>query len=86
MPRSPDPAIFVLTTDTTDHFTPCACARGNNDDDDDYITPCACARGKNALNDHFQLSLALCNYWGYGQVFHTKIITITTTMILCMHI
>ena len=29
MPRSPDPAIFVLTTDTTDHFTPCACARGN---------------------------------------------------------
>ena len=32
MPRSPDPAIFVLTTDTTDHFTPCACARGNNND------------------------------------------------------
>ena len=29
MPRSPDPAIFVLTTDTTDHFTPCACAWGN---------------------------------------------------------
>ena len=28
MPRSPDSAIFVLTTDTTDHFTPCACARG----------------------------------------------------------
>ena len=50
MPRSPDPAIFVLTTDTTDHFTPCACARGNNDNNDDdttdYFTPCACARGK----------------------------------------
>ena len=30
MPRSPDPAIFVLTTDTTDYFTPCACARGKN--------------------------------------------------------
>ena len=34
-PRSPDPAIFVLTTDTTDHFTPCACARGNYNDDND---------------------------------------------------
>ena len=37
MPRSPDLAIFVLTTDDrrqttdkTDHITPCACARGNN--------------------------------------------------------
>ena len=39
MPRSPDLAIFVLTTDDrqtdrqttdkTDHITPCACARGN---------------------------------------------------------
>ena len=31
-PRSPDLAIFVLTTtttDKTDYFTPCACARGN---------------------------------------------------------
>ena len=29
-PRSPDLAIFVLTTttDKTDYFTPCACARG----------------------------------------------------------
>ena len=36
MPRSPDLAIFVLTTDdrrqTTDHITPCACARGNYND------------------------------------------------------
>ena len=40
MPRSPDPAIFVLTTDTTDHFTPCACARGTI-----TLPPCACARG-----------------------------------------
>ena len=40
MPRSPDLAIFVLTTDDrqtdrqttdkTDHITPCACARGND--------------------------------------------------------
>ena len=35
MSRSPDLAIFVLTTDRqttdkTDHITPCACARGNN--------------------------------------------------------
>ena len=41
MPRSPDLAILVLTTDRqttdrrqttdkTDHITPCACARGNN--------------------------------------------------------
>ena len=35
MPRSPDLAIFVLTTDRqttdkTDHITPCACARGND--------------------------------------------------------
>ena len=52
MPRYPDPAIFVLTTDTTDHFTPCACARGNNDDDTtDYFTPCACARGTNDDDD-----------------------------------
>ena len=38
-PRSPDLAIFVLTdddrrrqttTDKTDYFTPCACARGKN--------------------------------------------------------
>ena len=32
MPRSPDPAIFVLTdrqTDRTDCFTPCACTQGN---------------------------------------------------------
>ena len=31
MLRSPDLAIFVLmtTTDKTDYFTPCACARGN---------------------------------------------------------
>ena len=33
MPESLDLVIFVLTddrqTDTTDHFTPCACARGN---------------------------------------------------------
>ena len=29
MPRSPDLAIFVLTTDKTDYITPCACARGN---------------------------------------------------------
>ena len=34
VPRSPDLAIFVLTTDDrqttdkTDHITPCACARG----------------------------------------------------------
>ena len=28
-PRSPDLAIFVLTTDKTDYFTPCACAQGN---------------------------------------------------------
>ena len=32
MPRSSDPAIFVPRfVLTTDHFTPCACARGNND-------------------------------------------------------
>ena len=31
MPRSPDLAIFVLTTtDKTDYFTPSACARGND--------------------------------------------------------
>ena len=41
MPRSPDPAIFVLTTDTTDHFTPCTCARGNNDDDRQTDKPIA---------------------------------------------
>ena len=33
MPRSPDLAIFVMTTDRqtdkSDCFTPCACARGN---------------------------------------------------------
>ena len=29
MPRSRDIAIFVPTTDKTDCFTPCACARGN---------------------------------------------------------
>ena len=49
IPRSPDLAIFVLTTDKTDYLTPCACARGNNDnnndDTTDYFTPCACARG-----------------------------------------
>ena len=54
MPRSPDLAIFVLTTDKTDHITPCACARGNNNDDDttDYFTPCACARGNKLQLSH----------------------------------
>ena len=40
------------TTDKTDCFTPCACARGNNNDNDDrtdYITPCACARSNYCL-------------------------------------
>ena len=30
MPRSPDLVIVVLTTDTTDYFTPCACAWDKN--------------------------------------------------------
>ena len=30
MPRSPDLAIFMLMTDNTDYFTPCACVRGND--------------------------------------------------------
>ena len=61
MPRSPDPAIFVLTTDTTDHFTPCACARDNNNDDTtDYFTPCACARGNNIRTSWGMHSYSVC--------------------------
>ena len=38
MPRSPDLAIFVLTTDNDRQ-------RQTTTDKIDYITPCACARG-----------------------------------------
>ena len=54
MPRSPDLAIFVLTTDDRQNRSHHPLRmRGGNDlaifvltTDDNHITPCACARGK----------------------------------------
>ena len=72
MPRSPDPAIFVLTTDTTDHFTPCACARGNNDDDDDdtadYFTPSRLAHARGVTtHSYYGLQVTSVIAQGYSK-------------------